>query len=145
MKDNAGDDSYQMVMTHVYYEVANLITSNYFRDFQDFDSLQLTEDYWNYQLMEDLSINGTMYCGYNDFCLANCFVIGFNKEMVKDYSNSIGDLYEQVRNKEWTIEKLIEYSALAGKDNGDGKWDENDTYGFSGYACIKVDVFLLGV
>lgn len=44
---SAGDDSYQMVMTHVYMEVANLITSNYLRDFQDFDSMQLEEDYWN--------------------------------------------------------------------------------------------------
>ncbi len=35
---SSGDDSYQMVMTHVYQEVASLITSNYLRDFNDFDS-----------------------------------------------------------------------------------------------------------
>ena len=94
---SAGDDSYQMVMTHVYMEVANLITSNYFRDFQEFDSLQLDADYWNYGLMDDLSINDKMYCGYNDFCLANCYLIGFNKEMVAEYASTIGNLYEQVR------------------------------------------------
>ena len=37
---SSGDDTYQMVMTHVYMEVANLITSNYLRDFGDFESLQ---------------------------------------------------------------------------------------------------------
>ena len=138
---SSGDDTYQMVMTHAYYEVSNLISSNYFRDFQEFESLQLTEDYWKLQVMEDLSINGSMYCGYNDFCLANCFVIGFNKGMVEEYANTIGDLYQQVRNKEWTIEKLIEYSALVSRDNGDGKWDELDTYGFSGYAWVPMVSF----
>ena len=138
---SAGDDSYQMVMTHVYMEVANLITSNYFRDFQDFESLQLEEDYWNYGLMDDLSINDKMYCGYNDFCLANCYLIGFNKDMVTEYSNAIGNLYDQVRNKEWTISKLVEYTALVSQDNGDGKWDDSDTYGFACHAWVPLVSF----
>ena len=138
---SAGDDTYQMVMTHVYMEVANLITSNYLRDFQDFDSLQLEEYYWNYQLMEDLSINDKMYCGYNDFCLANCYMIGFNKTMLQDYASAVGDLYEQVRNKQWTIEKLIEYSSLVSTDNGDGTWDDQDTYGFSCFAWVPLVSF----
>ena len=138
---SAGDDAYQMVMTHVYMEVANLITSNYFRDFQEFDSLQLDADYWNYGLMDDLSINDKMYCGYNDFCLANCYLIGFNKEMVAEYSSTIGNLYEQVRNKEWTIEKLMEYTSLVSRDNGDGNWDDQDTYGFACHAWVPLVSF----
>ena len=138
---SAGDDTYQMVMTHVYMEVANLITSNYLRDFQDFESLQLEADYWNYELMETLSINDKMYCGYNDFCLANCYLIGFNKSMVKDYASGIGDLYEQVRNKQWTLDKLISYSSLVSTDNGDGVWDDQDTYGFAGFAWVPLISF----
>ncbi len=138
---NAGDDSYQMVMTHVYHQVATFITSNVFRDFQDFESLQLEEDYWNYDLMEDLSINGKMYCGYNDFCLANCYMIGFNKDMVAEYTSTIGNLYDQVRNKTWTLEKLVEYTSLVSRDNGDGKWDDQDTYGFSCYAWVPLVSF----
>ena len=141
---SSGDDSYQMVMTHVYMEVANLITSNYLRDFGEFESLQLEEEHWNYQLMEDLSINDKMYCGYNDFCLANCYMIGFNKDMIKDYEGTIGDLYQQVRDKEWTIDKLIEYTALVSTDNGDGKWDENDTYGFACFAWVPLVSFQHG-
>ena len=138
---STNDDTYQMVMTHVYMDVANLITSNYLRDFQDFDSIKLEESYWKSDLMEDLSINDKMYCGYNDFCLANCYMIGFNKEMVKDYKGAIGDLYEQVRNKQWTLEKLIEYSSLVSADNGDGKWDDQDTYGFSCFAWVPLVSF----
>ena len=138
---STNDDTYQMVMTHVYMDVANLITSNYLRDFQDFDSIKLEESYWKSDLMEDLSINEKMYCGYNDFCRANCYMIGFNKEMVKDYKAAIGDLYEQVRNKQWTLDKLIEYSSLVSADNGDGKWDDQDTYGFSCFAWVPLVSF----
>ncbi len=138
---SAGDDTYQMVMTHVYQEVASLITSNYLRDFNDFDSIKLEEDYWNYQLMSDLAINDKMYCGYNDFCLANCYLIGFNKAMVAEYEGAIGNLYEQVRNKTWTLEKLIEYTSLVSHDNGDGTWDDQDTYGFACYAWVPLISF----
>ena len=141
---SSGDDTYQMIMTHTYYQVASLITSNYLRDFNDFQSLSLGADYWNYQLMEDLSINEKMYCGYNDFCLANCYMIGFNKSMVSEYANTIGNLYDQVRNKTWTLEKLIEYSSLVSKDNGDGIWDDQDTYGFSCYAWVPLISFQHG-
>ncbi|MBP3666245.1 MAG: hypothetical protein J6K29_04255 [Clostridia bacterium] len=138
---NAGDDSYQMVMTHVYHQVATFITSNVFRDFNDFESLQLDADYWNYGLMEDLSINDKMYCGYNDFCLANCYMIGFNKDMVAEYSNTVGNLYDHVRNKTWTLEKMIEFTGLVSQDNGDGKWDDQDTYGFSCFAWVPLVSF----
>ena len=138
---SSGDDTYQMVMTHVYMEVANLITSNYLRDFNDFDSMELDADYWNLGLMESLSINDKMYCGYNDFCLANCYLIGFNKQMVKDYAAGVGDLYEQVRNKQWTLDKMISYASLVSTDNGDGVWDEKDTYGFACHAWVPLISF----
>ncbi len=141
---SSGDDSYQMVMTHVYQEVASLITSNYLRDFNDFESINMEADYWNSQLMEQLSINDKMYCGYNDFCLANCYLVAFNKDMVKEYAGTIGDLYEQVSNQEWTLEKFISYSALVSRDNGDGVWDESDIYGFSGFAWVPFISFQTG-
>lgn len=136
-----GDDSYQMIMTHVYMEVASLITGNYFRDFNEFESLQLQADYWNYQLMDDLSINEKMYCGYNDFCLANCYMIGFNKDMVAEYQSTIGNLYQQVTDNQWTVDKLIEYTALVSRDNGDGTWDDQDTYGFACHAWVPLISF----
>ena len=68
----SGDNTYQLLMTHVYIEVATMITSGYFLNFQDLDSVNLDASYWNRGLMEDLSVNDAMYCGYNDFCLSQC-------------------------------------------------------------------------
>jgi hypothetical protein len=61
--------------------------------------------------------------------------------MVKDYAAGIGDLYEQVRNKQWTLDKLIEYSSLVSADNGDGTWDDQDTYGFACHAWVPLISF----
>ncbi len=137
----AGDDTYQLVLTHPYLGVAGFITGNHIRSFNDFESLALDREYWNLSLMEELAINGEMYVGYNDFCLAQCYVIGFNKTMVKEYANTVGNLYEQVENRQWTMERFIEYTSLVSKDNGDGNWDEQDTYGFAGMAWVPLISF----
>ncbi len=137
----AGDDSYQLVLTHAYQGVASFIMENHVRPFNDFESINLDADYWNSELMEELAINGNMYCGYNDFCLSNCYIIGFNKDMVKENANAIGDLYQQVIDKKWTLDKFMEYSSLIATDNGDGIWDENDTYGFAGFAWVPLVSF----
>lgn len=140
----AGDDAYQMVMTHVHYGVSGMFLDNLMKDFNDFDSLQLDADYWNSPLMEDLAINDRMYCGYNDFMLANCYVVAFNKDMYAEYAPTTGDLYTHVRNKTWTMEKFIELATLVSQDNGDGKWDENDTYGLTTWAWVPLISFQLG-
>ncbi len=138
----AGDDAYQLVLTHVYQGVSGLITTNRIRPFDDFDSIDLEADYWSSALMEDLAINDGMYLGYNDFCLSNCYVIGFNKDMVSEKANEIGNLYDQVRDKTWTIEKFITYSKLVYKDsNGNSKADEEDTYGFASLAWVPLISF----
>lgn len=140
----AGDDSYQMVMTHVHWGVSGMIMDNLMKDFNDFSSVQLDADYWNGALMEDLAINDKMYCGYNDFMLANCYVVAFNKDMIAEYAATTGNLYEHVRNKTWTMEKFIETATLVSRDNGDGKWDENDVYGLSTWAWVPLISFQVG-
>ncbi len=137
----AGDDAYQLVLTHVYYGVSNFITSNLVRPFNEFGSINLDAYYWNSTLMDSLAINDQMYFGYGDFCLSNCYVIAFNKDMVKEYENVVGDIYQQVLNHTWTLDKLIEYTSLVSQDNGDGVWDVEDTYGFAGYAWVPLISF----
>ena len=140
----AGDDAYQMVMTHVHWGVSGMFLDNLMKDFGDFDSLRLDADYWNGALMEDLAINGRMYCGYNDYMLANCNVVAFNKDMYAEYAAATGDLYDHVRNKTWTMEKFIEVATLVSQDNGDGKWDTEDTYGLATWAWAPLISFQLG-
>ncbi len=139
---SAGDDTYQLVMTHVTQDVANFITTNTIRPFNDFSSINLEASYWRQDLMEEVAINDKMFLGYNDFCLSNCYVIGFNKEMVAEQEKVVGNLYEQVSNKTWTLDKFISYTSLVYEDsNGNSKADEADTYGFSGLAWVPLISF----
>jgi len=48
--------------------------------------------------------------------------------MVAD--NDLEEPYQLVREGRWTLDKFYEYVKTVSKDNGDGKFDQNDTYGF---------------
>ncbi len=142
---SADDDTYQLVMTHVHAGVYSLVTSGYLRDFNEFDSLALERPYWNQGIMEDLAIDNAMYLGYNDFCLAFCYLIGFNKEKAEDYPDQIGNLYEQVDNKTWTLDKFISYAGLAASQDGDNDLDADDYYGLSCWAWVPLISFQAAV
>ncbi len=134
----AGDDSYQMLMTHTYMGISNLITSGCLYDMNNLDSLNLDADYWNSQLMNDLAIGDRMFLGYNDFCLSQTYLVVFNKDMYAPYEPTTGNLYDCVRNKEWTLEKMTAVASLVSDsaDNPDRK------YGFSCYAWVPLSSFV---
>ena len=139
----AGDDEYQMIMTHTYYDVTNFIVSNYLCDFKEFENLQLDADYWDNQMMEEDSLDGHYFLGYNDFCLASVYVLAFNKDLADRYTSSDMHIYDDVRNKKWTLDRLIEMSQLVAVDNGDGRWTPDDTYGFAGLCWVPMVSFTL--
>lgn len=135
----AGDDTYQLLMTHVYMGISSLISSNFLLDLNELsDSLNLEADYWNSTLMEDLSINGKTFMGYNDFCLSQTYLVVFNKEMYEPYAATGGDLYSAVRNNEWTLDKMISVASLV-EDTSD---PATRNYGFSCFAWVPLSSFV---
>ncbi len=135
----AGDDTYQMLMTHVYMGISSLITSNCLLDMNNLgDSLNLEADYWNSTLMEDLAINGKMFLGYNDFCLSQTYLVVFNKDMYEPYEAVAGNLYQTVRNKEWTLDKMVSVASLV-EDTSD---PSTRNYGFSCFAWVPLASFV---
>ncbi len=135
----SGDDSFQLLMTHPYMGISGLITAGYLLDMNELeDSLNLEADYWNYELMEDLSINDKMFLGYNDFCLSQVYLMVFNKEMYEPYAPTAGNLYDAVRNKEWTLDKMASVAALV-EDSADNP-DRN--YGFTCFAWVPLCSFV---
>lgn len=136
---SAGDDEYQMIMTHSYMDVATLITENFLYDMGEMEnSINFEADYWNLDLMEELSVNDAMYLGYNDFCLTQCYVVAFNKTMYEPYAPAMGNLYEYVDNMEWTLDKMIEVAALIDEE-GDSA---TKNYGLGTYAWVPLVSFM---
>jgi len=128
----SGTDDYQMLMTHAYYGLSKLITTDILYDMSELESLNLQADYWNEGMMEELAVDGAMYLGYNDFCLAHTMVITFNKTMYEPFVQANGDLYQLVRDSEWTLDKMMETASLINEE-GDSA---TKRYGFVGFAWV---------
>lgn len=58
------------------------------------------------------------------------YVLIFNKDLRKTYSETVPNPYDTVKAWEWTLDHFNTVIQNISNDNGDGKWDEMDTYGF---------------
>lgn len=82
----------------------------------------------------DFALLGKVFfmCGdvnYTDDNLT--YVLIFNKQMRNQYSESVADPYQTVRDWEWTLDYFNNViQGISSDSNGDGIRDENDTYGF---------------
>ncbi len=136
----AGDDDYQLVLTNVYQGVTDLITTNSLYNLDDLKAINLEAPYWNTDLMDEITIEGKHLYGYNDFCLSLVYLLVFNKDMMTRYNLTAP--YDDVRNNEWTLDKLTSLASNVAVDNGDNKWDAKDTYGISGWGWIPLVSFV---
>lgn len=135
----AGDDAYQMLMTHTYMGISSIIAPGYLYDMNDMaGSLNLDADYWNAQMMEDLSVHGKKYLAYNDFCLSSYHLVAFNKSMYAPCERYAGNLYETVRKGEWTLDKMVSVASLV-EDTRDM---EQKCYGLSLFAWAPLISFV---
>lgn len=136
----SGGDDYQMVMTHVYQGVTDLITNNSLYDMAELPSVNLDAPWWHAELMEEIKINDQYLLGYNDFCLSHVDVITFNKKLRNDYQ--LDNPYDLVRNKEWTLDKFVSMASTVSSNTGDATWGPEDTYGLTGWGWVPLIDFV---
>lgn len=67
------------------------------------------------------------------------YFVGFNKKLQKEHQ--IPDLYQTVRSMDWTMDYLNSVISDLSSDNGDGTWDEKDTYGLTATGVISASFF----
>jgi hypothetical protein len=111
-------------------------------DFNKLESVNLDAPYWSLNFMDGLTVNDEYIIGYNDFCLADAACMVMNKDLLTRFN--LTEPYEDVRNKTWTLEKLKSYASVASEDNGDGVWDDRDTYGISGWGWTDLISLMVG-
>ena len=136
----AGEDAYQLVMTHVYQGIPAFLSSGGVLDFSELPTVNLEAPYWSLDFMSELTIDDQYLIGYNDFCLSttNCFVV--NKSIVDRYN--LKTPYEDVQNMTWTMDKLMSFVSVVAEDNGDGEWNQLDTYGVAGTGWVDMASFV---
>lgn len=110
----------------------------YLVDLKTVSDMELDAAWWDQHSITDLSIDNRLYMITGDISVMYKKSIGvmlFNKDLARDYN--IGNPYEMVENKEWTIDRFISLCRMCHKDvNNDGKYTKDDLYGFLWYADI---------
>lgn len=122
-----GDDTYQLFLTHCITGLSAMITEKLLYDFNDFEYIDMTKDWWNQQALDALSVGGHNYYAISDYMLSDPNCILFNKRLIEEYN--LEDPYQLVRNNEWTMDKMAEMMEAVTTDDGNGRWDYNDTWG----------------
>lgn len=137
------DGSVDVLVCSAYVSIADFIIDGYLRDYNDFDQIDLTADYWKTDYMEEVMLGDRIYLGYSEFNIFNTHVLSFNKKMLDQYSDALDEsIYDTVRNHRWTIDKMISLANLVYIDQtADGK-TADDTFGLTGHQWIPFIGFL---
>ncbi len=128
----AGDDAYSIALARSNQYNA-FLTGSLLTDLADVPHLQLDAPYYDRQSYDALSLLGKHYgivsnLSTNVYQLIFCGY--FNKAMMADYD--LGNLYETVRNGEWTLDTLNEMIGVVSSDlDGNGTFDWQDQYGMT--------------
>lgn len=94
--------------------------------------LDLSMPWWDQGANEVFSISNQTYFATGDITIMakiSTWAITFNKQMYDELFTDEKSLYDIVKDGEWTFDKLVRFAKTATRDNGDGVWDHNDTWG----------------
>lgn len=112
-------------------EASTLATSGFLYDFFEL-GVDLEGEWWDSGTAEFVLAGGVYFMSgslnYADDGVT--YVLIFNKDMQKTYSSTVPDPYKTARDGEWTLAYFNQVIQGVSADNGDGKWNELDTYGF---------------
>lgn len=109
---------------------ATMATSGYLFNYLDMD-IDYEQEWWDPGTL-DFALEGNIFFMNGAHNIVDddvTFVMMFNKTLQSEAR--IADPYTTVRNSEWTLEYFNSIIQNVSADNGDGTWDEKDTYGFS--------------
>ncbi len=118
----AGDSSYDLATGFIVCTLP-LFTGGNFLDLAEQKDLNLENEWWIGDHMENLSIQDKLFCCMSDANLSvykDCAVVYFNKRVLDSFQ--MENPYTLVRENKWVMEKFLEMSEAAVVDlNGDGK------------------------
>ncbi|MDD2269625.1 MAG: hypothetical protein PHY15_08825 [Eubacteriales bacterium] len=137
----SGEDEYQLVAGYAAI-IPAMISEGIFQNWKDIDYIDLDQPWWSSDLNDELTINNKLFLLTGDISITlweNMCAMFYNKTLAKDAT--LPDLYELVRDGEWTYDKMTEYARLATKDDGNGVVGKEDTFGYISAKTTQVDIY----
>ncbi|MBR6515139.1 MAG: extracellular solute-binding protein [Clostridia bacterium] len=130
----ANSGAYDLIMSHQAYMSFDPSLNDLYTNLYDIPYVKdnLDAKYYYPDVIDELTVNGKLYFLLGDYSLTyweHAYVLYFNKTLAEN--NNLPDLYELVRNGEWTVDKMIELSKGKWVDlNGDNWPGEEDSFGY---------------
>lgn len=128
----AGDDAYQ-ILHQADRTVFNLGLQGYMLDLNvDIPYVDLNKPYWQKDGNEVLGMIGKQYGAFTELSLRPydyTHLLVFNQDLIKEYN--LANPHDYWRNNDWTFDHFGELITAVHDDlDGNGKFDENDRYGY---------------
>ena len=133
----SGDDVYQLCIIDNMRNVSPFVTQDCSMDFYELKDVNLDQPYWNRKVIKDLEIGNCAYIATGDLCYYQVLPLYCNKDLLTDSGREVP--YDKVRNGTWTLDEFLSITAGLYRDNGDGKANNLDTYGFAGEWSSSAD------
>ena len=141
----SGEDAYAIVTADL-SNVMNVVNKGLTLDFNDVDTIDLTNPWWDQNAAAKLHINGSLYYHFSDFFITgldNARATYFNKDLIKDLG--LESPYAIVNDGKWTIEKMREMAAAATADlDGVDGISTADRVGIANNATTFYEAMLTG-
>ena len=130
---NGGSADFDLVAPSL-YSVAAVAQQDLLYDLTSLDNMQLDSPWWDEFLVNEASIQGKLFFVTGDISTvsrSSLTAVYFNKETVAELE--LPDPYEMVRNRQWTLDTVLEWSKMISQDlNDDGQIDYRDRFGMGG-------------
>ena len=134
---------------------SSLATEGCYLDLTELDMISLEKPWWNQNLMKEATIYGSLYFAGGSIAYSqvqSASVLYYNKDLYNEYFSAAGkkDIYQVVRDGEWTIDYLYDLTSQVWEDNdNNGEISDGDIVGYlsgSGGASGGMDswIYALG-
>ncbi|MBE6636731.1 MAG: hypothetical protein E7618_02870 [Ruminococcaceae bacterium] len=141
---SANDNAFDTVLMCA-WRAGTLIVDGYFYDwYDDVPGVNFEQPWWNQRCNNAFTINDMLFAAVGDISLttlamAHCYL--FNQTMATD--KRLDDLYQTVRDKEWTIDYVQRISKDIYTDvNKNSQKDTEDIFGFASGIVTNLDAYL---
>lgn len=122
----AGDDAYDMAGIYK-WNAMSIASQGYARNWNELN-IDYSQPWWSRGAVEKLQVMGTQFLMSGSILISeidDTLSLIYNKGIAENYN--IGDIYADVREMKWTIDRFGEYITQISDDlNGDGKFKAGD-------------------
>ena len=143
----ANDYEYDAVLNYL-SSFTEAMASGYYLNLLNIDTVDVNDECWDKNIISTYTLNNnrlyTISGSLNYFDDLSIVMLMVNTDILKDIYGS--DLYQTVRDGDWTYDKFIQIAALATKDvDGNSEIDYHDQVGVVGdTALLSKFVFCMG-